>query len=91
MKKITLHYTSTAWETSFSLDAPTSGHNCEPGFFDAGEYFSQQYILPDGFTVAESEAGPREFYRRGEHFSLTHDNKTPVLTNGDETFYLKRA
>ena len=91
MKTVELHYMDTAWCTGFSLAAPTCGHNGEEGYFDAGEYWSRQYVLPDGFVIAESEAGPREFYRRGEYFALGHDNRTPVLSNGHETIYLKRA
>lgn len=92
MKTVKLYYTSTAWGTNFSLEEPQStGPNNAPGFFEAGEYWDKEYILPEGVEIAMSEGGTREFYRNGTHFALTYDKNTPVLTDGQETIYLKKA
>lgn len=92
MKTMTLFYTETRWGRGFSLEEPPrTGSNAEEGDFEAGEYWSAEYALPDGFEVARTTGGTQEFYRNGEHFALTHEHETPVLTNGHEYIMLKEV
>jgi len=92
MNTVTLHYTATAWGTGFSLEAPTStGPSNADGYFEPGEYWSAAYALPEGFEIAESTAGTREFFRGGEQYALTHKGTTPFVTNGHDDIYLKKV
>ncbi len=91
MNIITLHYIETAASQGFSIEE-NQGNN---GVFEPGNYFSNDYVIPEGFAVEESHGGTREFFRGDEHFAISYKRANtsayPILTNGHEEIILKQV
>lgn len=85
------HY-SELYNDRFSLRDWGADTEDYKGYDDGGK----QYILPDGYEVAECAGGTLEFYNAaGKHCPLTTLGNTPVIVDIDKPFpgqvYIKRA
>ncbi len=66
----------------------------ESGMYDGTDNGGKEYSLPEGFEVAKSREGSREFYDRDcQHYEVvrSQNGKYPVLSGYKGVFPLKQA
>lgn len=83
---ITKAYMMSEQGENFSL-RPWNGNNIDyQGFDDEGK----EYVLPEGFELAETIDGTPAIYKGNDHYDLIKYYNSPMLTNGFDSIVLKQ-